>query len=216
MLEQLQSPWLQSGDKLLCLGDSLTAADPGYVQILTETLARKNIQIFNAGVGGDKTPSTLARLESVIKTVNENKINAVSIFLGTNDAAIGHGIWADEPAVSPETYYDNLCWIVHLLKQRCNVKKFSIATPLWRFEGTTYAMHGDILKPYALMARAAADKMQTLLVPMDVVSEHFYQQNIQRRDPETGLLMTTDGTHPTGEVYRLIAETFMKFWQMAE
>ncbi len=212
MLQTLQTPWLAAGEKLVCFGDSLTAANPGYMNILTEKLAEKNITVINAGLGGDKTPTALTRLDSA---AGIHRPDAVSIFLGTNDAAVGRGIWADEPAVTPECYKNNLQWIVHLLRLRYNVKKFSIATPLRRFEGSTYDMHGDILVPYHRAAREAADSMQTLLVPLDTVFEAAAIREQHRCDPESGYLFTKDGTHPTAEGYKMIAETLLKYWKMA-
>ena len=105
--------------------------------------------------------------------------------------------------------------MVHLLRLNYQVKKFSIATPLWRFEGETYAMHGDILFAYRLAARDAADRMGTLLVPLDAVWENAVIKNESRRDPVSGYLLTRDGTHPTMEGYEIIAEAFLKYWQMA-
>ena len=211
MLEGLKEPWLQSGEKLVFFGDSLTQAASGYVNILTDQLTKRGINVINAGLGGDKTPSALTRLDS---EVGVHKPDAVSIFFGANDAAVGRGIWADEPTVDPICYRDNLCWIVHLLRLRYQVKKFSIATPLWRFEGSTYDMHGDILHDYRLMARDAAEKMWTILVPLDTVWEKQTRLLEDKCDPETGLLLTKDGTHPTLEGYQLIADTFLKSWKM--
>lgn len=212
MLKKLEGTWLNPGETLVCFGDSLTAAQSGYMSILEEKLSAQGIKVINAGLGGDKTPAALTRLDSA---VGIHKPDAVSIFLGANDAAVGRGIWADEPIVSPECYLGNLEWIVHLLRLRYNVKKISIATPLWRFEGETYAMHGDILAAYRLAARDAADKMGTLLVPLDTVWEDAVIKNESRRDPATGYLLTKDGTHPTAEGYKIIAEAFLKYWQMA-
>lgn len=212
MLQTLQTPWLAAGEKLVCFGDSLTAANPGYMTLLTEKLAEKNITVINAGLGGDKTPAALTRLDSA---VGIHRPDAVSILLGANDAAVGRGIWADEPVVTPECYKNNLQWIIHLLRLRYNVKKFSIATPLRRFEGSTYDMHGDILTAYHIAAREAADSMQTILVPLDTVFEAATIREQHRRDPESGYLFTKDGTHPTAEGYQMIAETFLKYWKMA-
>ena len=211
MLKKLEGPWLESGETLVCFGDSLTAAQPGYMGTLTEKLSARGVKVINAGVGGDKTPAALTRLDSA---AGVHKPDAVSIFLGANDAAVGRGIWADEPIVSPECYLGNLQWMVHLLRLRYNVRKFSIATPLWRFEGETYAMHGDILAAYRLAARDAADRMNTLLVPLDTVWENAVIKNESRRDPSTGYLLTRDGTHPTQEGYDIIADAFLKYWQM--
>ncbi len=212
MLESLQTPWLQPGETLVCLGDSLTEANPGYMTKLTAALEAKGIRVVNAGLGGDKSPAALTRLE---KDVLIHTPDAVSIFLGANDAAVGRGIWADEPIVHPEAFKNNLQWIVHLLRLRGNVKKFSIATPLWRFEGDTYHMHGDILIEYRLKAREAAESMNTLLIPLDTVFEEASLRNAHLRNPETGLLYTKDGTHPTQEGYDMITETFLKYWKMA-
>ena len=213
MLDTLQSPWLTAGEKLVCFGDSLTASTIGYVPILQKTLSARGIEVIQAGVGGDKTTSALTRLDT---EVGIHKPDAVSIFFGTNDAAIGHWIWADEPLVNEVTYYDNLCWMVHLLKLRYQVKKFSITTPLWKFEGKIYDVHGDILPPYHQKARLAADTMRTLLVPLDTIFERMTLQTAARRDKETGLLFTKDGIHPTDEGYQIIAEAMLKTWCMAE
>ncbi len=212
MLDVLQGPWLSKGETLVCFGDSLTAADPGYVSILSEVLTPRGITVVNAGRGGDKTPWALGRLDS---DVISRRPDAVSIFLGANDAAVGRGVWADEPRVTPETFGCNLEWLVHLTRLYGKVAKFSIATPLWRFEGATYAMHGDILSEYGMKAREAAENMRTLLVPLDVVFERATQAGEPRRNPETGLLFTKDGTHPTAEGNRLIADAMLKTWNLA-
>ena len=211
MLEELNAPWLEQGETLLCFGDSITADTPGYVGILTEKLALRGIKVINAGRGGDKTTWALGRIDSDIVAQHPD---AVSIFLGANDAAVGRGIWADEPRVSPEAYECNLEWIIHLLKLFGNIKKFSIATPLAFFEGSTYAMHGDILREYCLKAREAAENMQAILVPLDVMWERATKEREAHRNQETGFLLTKDGTHPTAEGYRLIADFMLKTWKL--
>lgn len=211
MLTPLESPWLESGETLLCFGDSLTAADPGYVSELTARLEPQGIRVVNSGRGGDKTTWGLTRWE---RDVIDRKPDAVSIFLGANDAAVGRGIWADEPRVEPAAYKCNLLWMVHLARLLGGIRKFSIATPLWRFEGGTYDMHGDILLPYRQMAREAADEARTLLVPLDTAFEHETARAEARRDPATGYLFTKDGTHPTPEGYRLIARTLLRHWRL--
>ena len=73
---------------------SPTGGTEKAVKTTAEALADKNIKVINAGRKGDKTPLALMRLESVLF---KQKFDALSIFLGVNDAIIGRGRWADEP-----------------------------------------------------------------------------------------------------------------------
>lgn len=202
-------PWLETGETLLCFGDSLTAAANGYVSMLEEKLSERKITVINAGRGGDKTPWALTRLQS---DVIERKPDAVSIFLGANDAAVGRGRWADEPRVEPAAYQNNLIWMVHLCKIIGNIKKFSIATPTWRFEAQTYAEHGDILTPYCAAAREAAEDSDSWLVPLDTAFEGYWME--YRAENRDGYLLTRDGVHVTEQGNRLIADTMLKTWYL--
>jgi len=201
---ELKTPWLERGDRLVCFGDSLTACKTGYVEILDKELTTRGITVTNAGLGGDKTPWALTRLQA---DVIERKPSAVSIFLGTNDAAVGRGRWADEPVVTPEAYRSNLVWIVHLCRLS-GIAKFSITPPLWRFEGESWREFGDIMAPYCLMAREAAAACGARFVPADIaVAEEW-----ARHPGHTGVLLTCEGCHPTAEGYALIARTMMQAW----
>lgn len=201
------SPWLNAGDKLICFGDSLTADRNGYVRILQEKLAAQQVTVVNAGRGGDKTPWALTRLEPDIIA---KKPQAISIFLGTNDCVVGRGRWADEPTVPSEVYKSNLIWIVHLCRLT-GIQKFSITPPLCRFEGEAWLEHGDIMAPYRLAAREAADEMKARFVPADSV----FADEWSRHPGHTGLLLTRDGTHLTKKSNELLAEAMLKAWRMA-
>jgi len=203
MITQL-NPWLKSGDRLICFGDSLTAGTNGYVRMLTEALQSQGIEVVNAGRGGDKTPWALTRLET---DVIARKPTAVSIFLGANDAAVGHGKWSDEPTVTPEAYRCNLVWIMHLCKLS-GIAKFSVTPPLWRFEGAQWAEFGDVMAPYRQMARDAADQMGARLVPADIaVAEEW-----ARHPGHAGLLLTSDGVHMTEKGNHIVADTMLAAW----
>ena len=135
----LTQKFLEPGETLVCFGDSLTHADPGYVSILQERLPEN--KIINAGVGGDKTPTAFMRFQ---RDVIDLKPTAVSIFFGTNDAVIGRGVWRDEPVVSPQTFGENLKWIIHLCRLQGGIRKFSINTIPNRPEGRAYLEIGDL------------------------------------------------------------------------
>jgi len=200
-------PWLNAGEKLICFGDSITADQKGYVGMLREKLSAQQIAVVNAGRGGDKTPWALTRLE---QDVIAQKPQAVSIFLGTNDSAIGRGRWADEPTVPPEAYKTNLKWIVYLCRQ-AGIRKFSITPPLCRFEGEAWLEYGDIMAPYRLAAREAADEMRTRFVAADSV----FADEWARHPGHTGLLLTTDGVHLARKGNDLLVEAMLKAWGMA-
>lgn len=201
-----EDSFLKKGEKLLCFGDSLTASKTGYVKILQNRLGKLDVEVINAGRGGDKTTWALTRLQN---DVIERKPDAVSIFLGANDAAVGRGKWADEPIVSPEAYRCNLVWIIHLCRM-AGIEKFSVTPPLYRYEGKNWAELGDIMVPYRLAARKATDEMKARFVPADIA----FAEEWNRHPGHTGLLLTTDGTHLTEKGNQIVADTMLETWKM--
>ena len=202
------TPWLEKGERLICFGDSLTAAEDGYVKILEAKLKRHKIRVINAGLGGDKTPNALARLRSDVIAL---KPDAVSIFLGVNDSAVGRGVWADEPRVEPAAYKNNLIWLVHLCRL-AGISKFSITTPAGHFEGPALASYGNVLRQYCIAAREAADESGSRLVPLDAA---FIQEwLLHSSKAQSGLLLTRDGVHMTNAGNELIAATMLDAWKM--
>lgn len=201
------NPWLEKGDVLVCFGDSITANQDGYVKILETTLKKHKIKVINAGLGGDKTPAALTRLQS---DVLSHKPDAVSIALGTNDCAVGRHQWADEPTVPAEAYKSNLIWLVHICKL-AGIKKISIATPAHNFEGNALMEQGKIMEKYCLMAREAADEMKVRLVPVDAA---FEMAKLNKKPDSKGLILTRDGVHMTPKGNALIAKTMLEAWKI--
>ena len=198
------TPWLEANDTLVCFGDSITS-EGGYVEMLQQSLKPMNINVINAGRGGDKTPWALTRFQQIL----DAKPSAISIYLGTNDSAIGRRRWADEPVVPPEAYKCNLIWMAYLAKL-AGITKISITPPAYRFEGESYAEFGDIMAPYRIAARDAADAAQCRFVPLDIV----FAEEWARHPGHTGLLLTRDGVHMTDTGNSLIAGAMLKAWRM--
>lgn len=77
---------IEQEQTLVCLGDSITQADPGYVSLLAALIAAKyperNITIVNAGIGGHKAPDMQARLK---RDVLRQQPDWVTIHVGIND-----------------------------------------------------------------------------------------------------------------------------------
>ena len=195
---------LVKGDRVALLGDSLTANPAGYSARVIRRLGEEGIEAVNAGVGGDKTPTALARLRS---DVIARKPDAVSIFLGTNDAAIGPGIWVDEPRVPPAAYAATLQWILHLCRLE-GIRKFSITPPLYRFEGPAYADYGDGMREYCLAARQVAEDSRVCFVPADAAFAREWALNPGRG----GLLLTTDGVHLAERGCEILANAMLSSW----
>ena len=201
------SPFLNENDTLICWGDSLTSDRNSYVGFLAEALADKNIKVINAGRKGDKTPLALMRLESVLF---KQKFDALSIFLGVNDAIIGRGRWADEPFIAPQTFHDNLVWMISHIRTFLGDKKISVIIPYSPFEGDTYGEFGDCLRPYAQKARDAASLMKCRIVPLDIAYEEFRSTKGSRFKQ----ILTVDGVHPTAESGKFVADTILESWKM--
>ena len=206
---KFDTPWLEKNDTLVCFGDSLTAAKDGYIKIIEDELRSRQIKVINAGLGGDKTPTALTRLKSDVIAL---KPDAVSIFFGANDAAVGRGIWSDEPRIEHGAYKSNLIWIVHLCRLS-GIKKFSISTPAGHYEGDEFVNSGGVMSSYCIGAREAADEIKSRLVPLDAAFALEWQ--LRGAEAKAGLLMTRDGVHMTPEGNRLIASTMLTAWKLA-
>lgn len=206
-VKPLAGPWLEKGEKLVCFGDSITAGTDYYMKPLTAALEAKGVAVVNAGRPGDKTPMALAR----IRDVAELKPDAVMLFFGANDSVIGRGCWRDEPTVDPVTYRDNLIWMIHYLRLKAGVKKFSIVVPTGQCEGSGIAEFGPICVSYQLAAREAADRMNAVPVALDYAFDQAFRAGTPDKD---GLLLTCDGVHFSQKGSDVAAETMLKAWNM--
>lgn len=200
-------PFLEENDTLVCWGDSLTADKNSYVGFLAERLRPMNINVINAGRKGDKTPLALMRLETVLF---KQKFDALSIFLGVNDAIIGRGRWADEPFIAPQTFFDNMVWMISHIRTFLGDKKISVIVPYAPFEAEAYYEFGDCLRPYVQKARDAAALMRCRIVPLDLKYDEFRDA----QGPRSEKIMTYDGVHPTAELGRFTADVLLESWGM--
>ena len=204
----LEKPFLESGERLVCFGDSLTASPTGYVYYLQQALEKKNISVINAGVGGDKTTTALVRMQ---KDVLDLKPDAVSLFFGTNDAAHGHGRWSHEPRVSWQALRDNLEWMVLMCRQ-AGIKKFSINALPGDLEGGPFSEYGT-RHDHNLATKLAAEEMRTIWVPLDYLFLEGAKYHVTEKD-SNGYYYTSDGIHHTPQTAELIAKAMMHCWKL--
>ena len=206
----LEKPFLESGDRLVCFGDSLTESPTGYFPHLESALKKKGIEVINAGLGGDKTTTALTRIKT---DVIDRKPTAVSIFFGTNDAVHGHGRWAHEPEVSANTLKDNLKWMVHICRL-AGIRKFSINSLPGENEGAPLAEYGT-RSCHIQATRHAAEEAKCLLVPLDFIFREGAKQHVAELEAN-GLFYTYDGLHHTAFSAELICRTMLHVWKMDE
>lgn len=200
----LTRPFLERGEKLICFGDSLTAPENSYVKFLRDALPDNTV--INAGRPGDKTPWALTRFDA---DVLQQKPDAVSIMLGTNDSIVGRGCWADEPTVSAEAYRCNLVWMIHLCRLN-GIKKVSIAS-VFGLEGPAFLAYGTRTYEYGMAARDAADEMKCPFVPLDTLFV-----TLRGATPLTELALTREGIHPQAQYHEDIARAMLKAWNLPD
>ena len=202
-----KGPWLKPGETLACYGDSITAL-PGYFAIISNRLAEVGVNAVNVGRGGDNSATALMRIDEVVA----KKPDAVMIFFGTNDSAAGRGRWVGEPSIEPETYRDNVLWMIHYLRQK-GVKKFSVVATAGRIEGKGYLEFGKRRDLYNLMTRQIVERANAFFVPLDIV---FDEAREGRKADAHGRIFTVDDVHLTPEGSALAAETMLTAWGMKE
>ncbi|MCG3147118.1 MAG: hypothetical protein PCFJNLEI_00555 [Verrucomicrobiae bacterium] len=72
--------WAGDGQRVLCVGDSITAADHSWVSLIAKS---GKIETINAGQGGRRTGAAVETFETAVTT--SQSFNRVIFFLGVND-----------------------------------------------------------------------------------------------------------------------------------
>lgn len=185
---------IEQNQTLVCLGDSITESAAGYVFLLAALIGAKYperaIKVVNAGIGGNKAPDMLARLD---RDVLAHAPDWVIINVGIND--VWHGL-GGSGGVSVEDYALALDAMV-VKTQQAGRAQVVLATPTVigegpdepgnrLLEGYVLAMEGVAHRRGARLAPAHADFLLTLRAG-------------QAADPKFS--MTTDGVHmnPVGD-----------------
>lgn len=179
--------WAQMPDRIVALGDSLTA---GYGLPSGEDFATKlehalnieghNVRIENAGVSGNTTQQGLERLEQAI--AGEQKPRLVIVALGANDMLRKMDVGIPR---------DNLVQILNVLKAR-DIPVFLIG--IHRLSSTT-PFFSD---PYKKMYKELAKDYDVPLYPF------FLKDVALKRD-----LNLSDGLHPNAKGIDVMVENIL-------
>jgi len=199
--------------RIICWGDSITngvrpgvAEEETYVYLLQQRFME--VEISNAGLGGERTDMALARLESDIIA---RKPTAVTIMYGTNDAAVNQG--ESEPRLPLTAYEANLREIVGQLRGAGIRPVLMTPIPLGRkFDYMAWSPYRErgpnyVMYPYVQAVRRVACEEGAALV-----DNFAYWAELALLGTDLDSLMT-DGCHPNPAGHRAIVEAM---WRVVE
>jgi lysophospholipase L1-like esterase len=199
----LTTKFLEPGETLVCFGDSLTHADPGYVSILQERLPENTV--INAGVGGDTTNSAKARFKKDV--LNKNP-DIVFISLGVNDCAIDMARYVDL-----ETYKANMAYFIDECQKIGAKVIVNIPTPvvdeqyLTRHKAEPFEPYGG---PNGIVT-VYADACREVAIEKGVA---FADLNAYFQGLDGGYAKYfPDGVHPNDTGYKMYANVAMEAYQ---
>jgi isoamyl acetate esterase len=201
-------PSLKKGEKIVFLGDSITAggvAPKGYVTLIKNALAEKHkdlgIEIIGAGISGNKVPDLQKRLD---KDVLAKKPTLVVIYIGIND--VWHGENDPAKGTSKEKYEEGLKEIIGKIKDAG--ARVVLCTPTVIGEKKDGANKLDSkLDEYAEISRKVAKVTGAQLCDLRKAFVDSLAKN-NDKDKESGVL-TTDRVHLNDAGNKLVADTML-------
>lgn len=200
---------LKAGDRIVFLGDSITAAGnngKGYINLIRAHLAEKKpdlkIESIGAGISGNKVPDLQRRLE---KDVVAKMPTLVVIYIGIND--VWHGEKDPKRGTSPEVFEAGLNEIIDKLQKVGS--KVVLCTPTVIGEKNAGANPLDAkLDQYADISRKVAREQNIPLCDLrKAFVDHLASNNAKNAD--RGVL-TGDRVHLNEAGNRLVADTMLK------
>jgi lysophospholipase L1-like esterase len=200
---------LAKGDRIVFLGDSITAAGvspKGYVTLIKNALAEKHkdlgIEVIGAGVGGHKVPDLQKRLD---RDVLKKKPTLVVIYIGIND--VWHGEKDPKNGTSKEKFEEGLKDIIAKIKDAgANVL---LCTPSVIGEKVGGANKLDAkLDEYSDISRKVAKDMKVPLCDLRQAFADDLKKN-NTANKESGIL-TGDRVHLNDAGNRFVAEVMLK------
>jgi len=187
---------LQAGDRVVCLGDSITADPHGYVTLAQQVLSRvrPGAEIVNAGVAGHTAADMAARFGG---DVVAQQPTWVTISAGGNDAARGVALADYERAVLAMVREAQSAGIAVGLCTPTPVEPGPAGAP-------ANAINALVAR-YAKWVEQAAEELGLLLIPMHAV----FRLVQTTTDPADPVRLTHDGVHMSPSGRYLMGLTFL-------
>jgi lysophospholipase L1-like esterase len=180
---------IEQAQTLVCLGDSITQFDPGYVSLLSDLIAAKyperGIKVINSGIGGHKAPDMLARLE---RDVFAYKPQWVTVNVGIND--VWHGMDGGRGGVPLDIYERTVERLVQRTQEEIGAQVV-LVTPTVIGEDVN-APANKTLAGYVTAMMRIAERRKTLVAPAHA---DFLMTLKAGQAASPDFQMTTDGVH---------------------
>src|SRR4051794_11354339 len=204
-----KSPALKKGDRIVFLGDSITAggvSPKGYVTVIKNALkehhADLEIEVLGAGISGNKVPDLQRRVD---KDVIAKKPTVVVIYIGIND--VWHGEKDPAKGTSPEKFEAGLKEVIG----KCTTAgaRVILCTPSVIGEKPAGANSLDAkLDEYSDISRKVAKELKVQLCDLrKAFEEHLKAHNADQK--ERGIL-TSDRVHLNEAGNKFVAEHMLK------
>lgn len=200
---------LKQGDRIVFLGDSITAGGvgkKGYVTVIREHLKDKKadlkVETIGAGISGNKVPDLQKRLE---RDVLSKKPTLVVVYIGIND--VWHGQSDPKKGTDPERFEQGLTEVV--TKCQAVGARVVVCTPtvIGELPGGGNKLDAK-LDQYAGISRKVAEAQKATLCDLrKAFADHLNANNAAKKD--AGVL-TTDRVHLNEAGNRLVAEAILK------
>jgi isoamyl acetate esterase len=199
---------LKKGDRVVFLGDSITAGGvgkTGYITVMKAALAEKHkdlgVELVGAGISGNKVPDLQKRLE---KDVLAKKPTVVVVYIGIND--VWHGESDPSRGTSKEKFDEGLRDVVGRIK--ASGARVVLCTPTVIGEKKAGGNKLDAqLDDYAGISRkVAADTGSKLCDLRKAFVDHLAKNN---PDDKASGILTTDRVHLNEAGNKLVADTML-------
>ena len=198
---------LKKGDRIVFLGDSITAGgvrENGYVTLVGQALAKQHpdlgVEIIGAGISGNKVPDCQKRLQ---RDVLDKKPSVVLIYIGIND--VWH--WNRNVGTTKEDFEKGL---VDLIK-RCQdaAARVVLCTPSVIGEKTDGSNQFDkMLDEYSAISRKVAQ--QTGADMLDLRQKFLARLTELNKANQEKNILTTDGVHLNDAGNRFVADCVLE------
>ena len=207
--------WIQGGDRMLFIGDSITdcgrreRAIPlgeGYVSMFTELATarypERNVEWINMGIGGNRTTHLKERWQP---DVIDHRPDRLSIKIGIND--LNSFRRRDPDGVPPDQYKRNFDMILSSTRQVLGDIPILLITPFYISMNLDDEVDGAVLgmiPVYIGVVEEMSAKYGTLLLNLHDV----FQEHLRYRPPST---FCPEPVHPNHTGHMVIANALMEF-----